>query len=1499
MQHWLTLSNSKYFKIFNGPSKSSPSPFTLSSKLSNLLHILSQNHSSQSIRAVKMPVFSSNTESTMSAIRSRFGYGQIQHPELADSATTVMKSSASSPALLLKSASRDNSVSDDGETTSAAATRNFEFGLDPSFWKEHNVQVIIRLRPLSSSEISVQGSNRCVRQDSSQTITWTGHPESRFTFDIVADESVSQEMLFKVAGVPMVENCMLGYNSCMFAYGQTGSGKTHTMLGDIEGGTRRHSVNCGMTPRVFEYLFSRIQKDKDARREEKVKFTCRISFIEIYNEQILDLLDPSSANLQIREDTNKGIYVENVTEVEVMSARDVIQQLIQGSVNRKVAATNMNHASSRSHSVFTCVIESKWESEGVTHHRFARLNLVDLAGSERQKSSGAEGERLKEATNINKSLSTLGLVIMNLVSISNGRSPHVPYRDSKLTFLLQDSLGGNAKTIIIANISPSTCCSLETLSTLKFAQRAKFIKNHAIVNEDASGDVLALRIENQNLKKEVSRLRSLVNGGAESHDGDALSITFPGSPGTFKWDGQQGFSSPIISQKKMSNRKEYEVALVGALQRENDKDAALQALAAENQAALQLAKQREDEIQGLKMRLRFREAGIKRLESVASGKISAETHLLKEREEHLKVIEVLRAQVDRNQEVTRFAMENLRLKEEIRRLKSFCEEGERERLNEQITVLEKELREALDWKLMHESDCGNSQKESSEVLGTPGDSNFLTSNQESASPWRTSMSEENEFLRMQAIQNQSQIDGLNRKIDFLIDEKEKLERHVNELAKELEAERLSKEAIVEAQRQETRFPSLVNMGISDQTELKTMVDAIGAASEREAEAHEMAIFLSKENDELKMKLKALIDDNNKLIDMYERAVAENRTKSSDSSEIPWKDTTEDHSDFVAKVDETKGVEIQNEFEKLNCQLTEMHEENDKLLSLYEKAMLERDELKRVIACGQNKNADDEGNNSCPEKLVEVDKGQRRLSFGEASVCIVNGHEREEMNSNGLNADDANTDVAVESCLYEVEVQDDHNLCSIDSPLHNYCESNEPNTESVAGVGKNCVTEPIEQNDMELDEPEKHEEQEEISVLQGNTSMLGFEESDKYDQGNGCPSTGNPTKGTDMEMQECVPNAIPMHVCEDLRSISLKLAEAREKLSYSAETVSIFGSFERAMIEVDALSEKIGKLECSKQAKEQERQHLQALSSKLHERKELANKKLLALKHSLTNFSSSLSYFEQREAMARSKLDVSSHHLNRRKEELTSLETSREELVNALSELKQTENELRSITENLRQKVEEENRKLESERVLFAIDNVEKPANDLSNRNWQVTGKATALLKSEEEKTKLQNQIKLNREKLSDVRKEGEAMNWKLAKMESEIQALEAEVQKEMLTVDEMTLKLQNSLQEKEMLVEVKENGKHEFESMLLEYHQSIFEADMNEEEIKIAQEELLRESREVEGLQMAKDEVTRRKTELVEAMSCDTCLVSDKVEAALDSLQTSVVELNSLLQHFG
>ncbi|KAF8392699.1 hypothetical protein HHK36_023048 [Tetracentron sinense] len=571
---------------------------------------------------------------------------------------------------------------------------HFELVEDPSFWTDHNVQVLIRIRPISAAERTSLGYTRCLRQESSQTLTWLGHPETRFTFDHIVCETISQEELFKVAGLPMVENCMSGYNSCMFAYGQTGSGKTYTMMGEVYEMDGKLNEDCGITPRIFEYLFARIRAEEENRSEEKLNYSCKCSFLEIYNEQITDLLEPSSTNLQLREDIKKGVYVENLVEYEVNTVNDVIKLLLQGAANRKIAATHMNSESSRSHSVFTCIIESRWEKDSMTHLRFGRLNLVDLAGSERQKSSGAEGERLKEAANINKSLSTLGLVIMTLVDVAHGKHRHIPYRDSRLTFLLQDSLGGNSKTTIIANVSPSICSANETLSTLKFAQRAKLIQNNAKVNEDASGDVMALQRQIQHLKGQLTFLLKHHNLSR------SLSLCLPSFEQSRLGDFPQECDSSgegiipdnhnklCIPKKKM---KCMEATLVGALRREKIAETAVRKLEAEIEHMNRLVHQRENDAQRTKMILRFREEKIKRLELLADGLMSADMYLMEENNALSEEIELLQARIDRNPELTRFALENIRLLEQLRLFQDFYEHGERETLLAEVSELRDEL----------------------------------------------------------------------------------------------------------------------------------------------------------------------------------------------------------------------------------------------------------------------------------------------------------------------------------------------------------------------------------------------------------------------------------------------------------------------------------------------------------------------------------------------------------------------------------------------------------------------------------------------------------------------------------------------------------------------------------------------------------------------------------------------------------------------------------------
>ncbi|CAL5391925.1 unnamed protein product [Camellia sinensis] len=379
------------------------------------------------------------------------------------------------------------------------------------------VKVIVRMRPPSKDE---EEGDLIVQKTANDSLSILGQT---FTFDSVADTNSTQLDIFQLVGAPLVENCLAGFNSSVFAYGQTGSGKTYTMWGPANAllGENLSSDQQGLTPLVFERLFARIDEEQIKHADkQQLMYQCRCSFLEIYNEQITDLLDPSQRNLQIREDVKSGVYVENLTEECVSTMKDVTQLLIKGLSNRRTGATSINAESSRSHSVFTCVVESRYKSvaNGLSCFKTSRINLVDLAGSERQKLTGAAGERLKEAGNINRSLSQLGNLINILAEVSQtGKQRHIPYRDSRLTFLLQESLGGNAKLAMVCAISPTQSCKSETLSTLRFAQRAKAIKNKAVVNEVMQDDVNFLREVIRQLKDELLRMKA--NGNQTDPNG--------------------------------------------------------------------------------------------------------------------------------------------------------------------------------------------------------------------------------------------------------------------------------------------------------------------------------------------------------------------------------------------------------------------------------------------------------------------------------------------------------------------------------------------------------------------------------------------------------------------------------------------------------------------------------------------------------------------------------------------------------------------------------------------------------------------------------------------------------------------------------------------------------------------------------------------------------------------------------------------------------------------
>ena len=362
-----------------------------------------------------------------------------------------------------------------------------------------NVNVICRFRPMNELE-RTSGNEQICDFTSPTSLTFHSSREKnvyRFNFDRIFPPSSTQQDIYDFGVKGIIDSVLDGYNGTVLAYGQTSSGKTYTMQGEMD-----EEIKQGIIPRMINHVFKFICKN------EGTDFMIKVSMIEIYQEKIRDLFDVSRVNLNIREDSIKGIYVDGASERYVGCPNDVLALLEIGSANRAQAATNMNEHSSRSHSIFILTINQTNKIEGFS--KIGKLYLVDLAGSEKISKTGATGHTLEEAKIINKSLTTLGRVIYNL---TDGKSTHIPYRESKLTRVLQESLGGNSKTCLIITCSPSIYNESESLSTLRFGERAKKIKNKPKINKEITVAELQKLVEQlkEQLKKADARIAQLEN----------------------------------------------------------------------------------------------------------------------------------------------------------------------------------------------------------------------------------------------------------------------------------------------------------------------------------------------------------------------------------------------------------------------------------------------------------------------------------------------------------------------------------------------------------------------------------------------------------------------------------------------------------------------------------------------------------------------------------------------------------------------------------------------------------------------------------------------------------------------------------------------------------------------------------------------------------------------------------------------------------------------------
>ncbi|XP_077881374.1 kinesin-like protein KIF1B isoform X3 [Ictidomys tridecemlineatus] len=409
-----------------------------------------------------------------------------------------------------------------------------------------SVKVAVRVRPFNSRETSKESKCIIQMQGNSTSIINPKNPKEApksFSFDYsywshTSPEDpcfASQNRVYNDIGKEMLLHAFEGYNVCIFAYGQTGAGKSYTMMG------KQEESQAGIIPQLCEELFEKINDNCN----EEMSYSVEVSYMEIYCERVRDLLNPKNkGNLRVREHPLLGPYVEDLSKLAVTSYTDIADLMDAGNKARTVAATNMNETSSRSHAVFTIVFtQKKHDSEtNLSTEKVSKISLVDLAGSERADSTGAKGTRLKEGANINKSLTTLGKVISALAEVDNctskskkkKKTDFIPYRDSVLTWLLRENLGGNSRTAMVAALSPADINYDETLSTLRYADRAKQIKCNAVINEDPNAKLV------RELKEEVTRLKDLLRaqGLGDIIDIDPLIDDYSGSGGKYLKDFQ-------------------------------------------------------------------------------------------------------------------------------------------------------------------------------------------------------------------------------------------------------------------------------------------------------------------------------------------------------------------------------------------------------------------------------------------------------------------------------------------------------------------------------------------------------------------------------------------------------------------------------------------------------------------------------------------------------------------------------------------------------------------------------------------------------------------------------------------------------------------------------------------------------------------------------------------------------------------------------------------------